>query len=87
MIDRYLEKQWQKGRQVCWEQQRANNWLNAWSAWAEQKGHDISIEGYEPVPLIKILEVQSCLSEIFACILLTSSHMIFLVKFGINKHL
>ena len=82
----------QNGRQVCWEQQRANNWLNVWSAWAEQKGHDISIEGYEPVPPNKILEdfyatVQSCLSENFACILLTSNHMIFLVQFGINKHL
>ena len=37
-------------------QQSTNNWINVWSAWAEQKGHDKSIEGYEPVALNKILE-------------------------------
>ena len=37
-------------------QQRANNWLNVWSAWAEQKRHDKSIEGYEPEPLNKSLD-------------------------------
>ena len=24
-------------------QQSTNNWINVWSAWAEQKGHDKSI--------------------------------------------
>ena len=37
-------------------QQSTNNWINLWSAWAEQKGHDKSIEGYEPVAQNKILE-------------------------------
>ena len=37
-------------------QQRTNNWINVWSAWAEQKGHDKSIDGYKPVALNKILE-------------------------------
>ena len=35
-------------------QQSTNNWINVWSAWAEQKEHDKSIEGYEPVALNKI---------------------------------
>ena len=36
--------------------QSTNNWINVWGAWAEQKGHDKSNEGYEPVALNKILE-------------------------------
>ena len=38
------------------KQQRTNNWINVWSAWPEQKGHDKNIEGYEPAALNKILE-------------------------------
>ena len=37
-------------------QQSTNNWINVWSACAEQKGHHKSIEGYEQVALNKILE-------------------------------
>ena len=37
-------------------QQSTNNWINVWSAWAEQKGRDKSIQGYEPVALNKILK-------------------------------
>ena len=32
-------------------------------------------------------EINKSLFEIFVCILLTSNQMIFLVQFGINKHL
>ena len=35
-------------------QQSTTNWINVWSAWAEQKAHDKSIEGYEPAALSKI---------------------------------
>ena len=35
-------------------QQSTNNWINVWSAWAQQKGHDKGIDGYEPVALNKI---------------------------------
>ena len=35
-------------------QQSTNNWINVWSALAEQKGHDKGIEGCEPVALNKI---------------------------------
>ena len=37
-------------------QQSTNNWINVWGAYGEQKGHDKSIEGYEPVALNKILQ-------------------------------
>ena len=37
-------------------QQSINDWINVWNAWSEQKGHDKSIEGYEPVALNKIVE-------------------------------
>ena len=36
------------------KRQSTNNWINVWSARAEQKGHDKSIEGYEPVVLNNI---------------------------------
>ena len=74
-------------------QQSKNNWINVWSAWAEQKGHNKCIEGYKLVALNKIQprkakwkQTVSCLSEIFVRILLTSNH-IFLMQSGINKHL
>ena len=37
-------------------QQSTNNWINVWSAWAEQKGMTKVFRGYGPVALNKILE-------------------------------
>ena len=36
--------------------QSTNNWVKVWKSWAAQKGHDESIEKYEPEALNKILE-------------------------------
>ena len=36
--------------------QSTNNWVKVWKSWAAEKGHDESIEKYEPEALNKILE-------------------------------